>query len=163
MRTQIDITILENRPLLKRIAAKFTSDPYEKDELVQETFMRSFSSLHKFVDHPKLISWLYVIMKNIYINKYKRASIRREAEKEIIHTQAMASEQHNQADSKFALEDIDNAFKNLSEENYSIISMYLEGYSYREIAVYHEIKEGTIKTRIHTIRKSLKKELHAYN
>ncbi len=162
MKTQIENVILENSPILKRLANNFTKDPTEKDDLVQETFIRSLKSLEKFINHPKLVSWLYVIMKNIYLNRYRRENIHRIAEKEISYTQLMSSITKNQAESKFVVNDIHNSMKALSEENYKIFSMYLEGFKYHEIASYMAIKEGTIKTRIHSIRKVLKKKLGVY-
>jgi RNA polymerase sigma factor (sigma-70 family) len=135
MRTLIDDTILKSKPVMAKIAHKFTTDPYEREELVQETYIRSLTSIDKFIDHPKLIPWLYVIMKNIYINKYRRVSIHRKAEKELILNNAMEPTTSNHAESSFVIKDIGSQMG---------------------------IKEGTIKTRIHTIRKELKKKLRIY-
>lgn len=63
---------------------------------------------------------------------------------------------------KFVHDDIDRAIAGLSEENYIVITMYLEGYKYQEIGEHLKIKEGTIKTRIHSIRKKLRSKLRAY-
>lgn len=135
MKTQIEHVILENSPVLKRLANNFTKDPSEKDDLVQETFIRSLKSLEKFINHPKLVSWLYVIMKNIYLNRYRRDNIHRIAEKEISYTQNMSSSTKNQAESKFVVNDIHNSMKTLSDENYKIFSMYLEGFKYTRLLV----------------------------
>lgn len=162
MDRQITHIILEHRPILKKLAKKFTKDSAERDDLVQETFVRALKYLHKFIDHPKLVSWLYVIMKNIYLNSYRRAHIHRIAEKEIDYVQSMYKNNRNLADSKFVIEDINKSLESLSEENYKIFSMYIEGYKYYEIAEYMQIKEGTIKTRIHFIRKNLKNSLKDY-
>ncbi|WP_312136883.1 RNA polymerase sigma factor [Sphingobacterium sp.] len=163
MKTTLNTTILEHSPILKRLANNFTNDPFEKEDLVQETFIRSLKSLEKFVNHPKLVSWLYVIMKNIYLNKYRREAIHRIAEKEITYTQSANNRIKNKAESDFVVKDVQDALHTLSEENYKIISMYLEGYKYYEIADHMNIKEGTIKTRIHTIRKVLKRKLRVYS
>ena len=161
MKNLINATIEKKSPILKRLANNFTTDPNEKDDLVQETFIRSLKSLEKFVNHPKIVSWLYVIMKNVYLNKYRRKALHRTAEKELT-LNGQNSNSRNKAESKFILNDIENSIKSLSEENYTIINMYLEGFKYHEIAEYTNIKEGTIKTRIHTIRKILRKKLTVY-
>lgn len=161
MKNLINDVILENSPILQRLANKFTTDPDEKNDLVQETFIRSLKSLERFINHPKIVSWLYVIMKNVYLNKYRRMNLHRLAENELIHS-GENNTSKNIANSKFVLNDIDKAIKSLSEENYTIISMYFEGFKYHEIAKQMEIKEGTIKTRIHSIRKSLRKKLEVY-
>src|SRR5690606_2313792 len=143
--------LVENSPILTRLANNFTTDQNEKEELVQETFIRSLKSIEKFINHPKIVSWLYVIMKNIYLNKYRRLNLYRTAEKELTYTGENRNSR-NSAESRFVMGDIEKSMNSLSDENYEIISMYLEGFKYYEIAENLGIKEGTIKTRIHTIQ-----------
>lgn len=162
MKTTLDRIIIENQGTLSRLAAKFTKDPSEKEDLVQETFIRSLKSLERFDDHPKLIPWLFVIMKNIYFNRFRRTTIQRRIEKEMQADHPLKRSAKNDAEMKFVHEDIDQAISSLSEENYTIINMYLEGYKYQEIGEHTGIKEGTIKTRIHSIRKKLRAKLHIY-
>ncbi|WP_409151886.1 RNA polymerase sigma factor [Sphingobacterium sp. BS-2] len=162
MKSSIDTAIQESTPILKNLACKFTKDPEERDDLVQETFVRSLKSLQNLVDTPKLISWLYVIMKNIYYNQYRRKGIRRNVESEVTSRVADHGSSRNNAESKFVMDDIQTTLRSLSKENYALISMYLEGYKYHEIATYFDIKEGTVKTRIHTIRKNLRRKLQVY-
>ena len=161
--TILDRTIVENEQVLNRLANKFSSDPLVKEELVQETFVRSLKSIQRFIGHPKLVSWLYVIMKNIYFNQYRRQNVRRKAEKDMQVSDMSARTQKNNAESKFIVDDIQKMILTLSEENYIIFTMYAEGYKYHEIAKYLNINEGTIKTRIHTIRKSLRAKLKVYS
>lgn len=163
MRTaQLNLTIVQNRPILNSIAQKFTSDPYEKEELVQETFIRSLSSLEKFINHPKLIAWLYTIMKNVYINKYRRHTKFRSIEADLQKVQHFESVSINRGESKFIMEDIKQAMSLLPEANYIAFTMFVEGYKYNEIADYLQIPEGTVKTRIHVARKMLKENLKVY-
>ena len=161
MKNLINDVIVQNSPILNRLANNFTTDQNEKEELVQETFIRSLKSIEKFINHPKIVAWLYVIMKNIYLNKYRRLNLYRTAENELTYTGENRSSKNN-AESRFVLGDIEKSIKSLSAENYEIISMYLEGFKYYEIAETMDIKEGTIKTRIHTIRRILRKKLNVY-
>ncbi len=161
MKNLINDVIVENSPILTRLAHNFTTDQNEKEELVQETFIRSLKSIEKFINHPKIVSWLYVIMKNIYLNKYRRLNLYRTAEKELTYTGENRNSR-NSAESRFVMGDIEKSMNSLSDENYEIISMYLEGFKYYEIAENLGIKEGTIKTRIHTIRRILRKKLSVY-
>lgn len=154
--------IRDNKSALVRIAGKFTSDPYEKEELVQETWIRSLSSLERFIGHPKLISWLYVIMKNVYINKYRKINMARKMEKELPHIDDFNHPVRNHAFENFMFKDVEEALSQLSPENYTLFSMYIEGYSYREISIHNKLKEGTVKSRIHHIRKILKRKLQIY-
>ncbi|ERJ57276.1 RNA polymerase sigma factor [Sphingobacterium paucimobilis] len=163
MRTaQLNLTILENSPILNSIAQKFTSDPYEKEELVQETFIRSLNYLEKFVHNPKLVAWLYTIMKNIYINKYRRQVKYRTIESELQHTTHFENTSYNGGESKFVMEDIQEALSKLPASNYIAFTMFVEGYKYNEIAEHLQVPEGTVKTRIHMARKLLKESLSGY-
>ncbi|WP_164122891.1 MULTISPECIES: RNA polymerase sigma factor [Sphingobacterium] len=163
MRTaELNLTILENSPILNSIAQKFTSDPYEKEELVQETFIRSLKSLDKFIHNPKLIAWLYTIMKNIYINKYRRQVKFRAIESELQNVPHFESKSFNRGESKFVMEDIQGALSKLPASNYEAFTMFVEGYKYNEIADHLQVPEGTVKTRIHMARKLLKEDLKGY-
>ncbi|WP_164112106.1 MULTISPECIES: RNA polymerase sigma factor [Sphingobacterium] len=163
MRTaELNLTILENSPILNSIAQKFTSDPYEKEELVQETFIRSLNSLEKFIHNPKLVAWLYTIMKNIYINKYRRQVKFRAIESDLQSVPHFESKSFNRGESKFVMEDIQGALSKLPESNYKAFTMFVEGYKYNEIADYLQVPEGTVKTRIHIARKMLKEDLKGY-
>ncbi|WP_082021795.1 RNA polymerase sigma factor [Sphingobacterium sp. T2] len=58
--------------MLKNLAKKFTKDPDVTNDLVQETFIRALKYVDQFFDNPRVVSWLFVIMRNIFINQYKR-------------------------------------------------------------------------------------------
>src|SRR5690606_14089893 len=69
---------------------------------------------------------------------------------------------NNRGEGKFIMDDIREALAELSDEYYVPFTMYFEGYKYHEIAVHLDIPIGTVKTRIHVARKSLKKSLKSY-
>lgn len=60
------------------------------------------------------------------------------------------------------MDDIKEAMNQLSEDYYVPFTMYFEGYKYHEIAEHLAIPIGTVKTRIHVARKTLKKSLKTY-
>jgi len=162
MTTQIiNATIQENRPILERFAFKFTKDPFEVEDLVQETFIRSLKTIEKLIHDPKLLTWLFVIMKNVYINKYRKSKRYKEIEGELTYS-TQESISKNKAESNLATEDIFKAVKKLNKVQYKCMLMHLNGYKYHEIAEQLQTPEGTIKTRIHHCKKILKKELQSY-
>ena len=158
----LNVLIKEKRGLLNHFATKFTNDPDEKEDLIQETWIRALKSIDKFVHHPKLMSWLYVIMKHTYINKYRKAKRVGEIQETYIDLESSNNTVHNRGVSKFMAEDIEKAMCSLTQENYEIFRLYLDGYKYHEIASYFNMPEGTIKTRIHMARKKLQQQLKAY-
>jgi RNA polymerase sigma factor, sigma-70 family len=160
--SNLNLLVEEKRSLLKHFAGKFTTDPDEKEDLIQETLIRALKSIDDFIKHPKLMSWLYVIMKNVYINQYRKAKRTNDIHETYIGLEAYNTTESNKGENKFISDDIEKAMCNLSEENYQIFQLFLEGYKYHEIASYFGMPEGTIKTRIHMTRKKLQKQLKVY-
>ncbi|UQA73410.1 RNA polymerase sigma factor [Sphingobacterium siyangense] len=158
----LNILITEKRSLLNHFAAKFTADPDEKEDLIQETWIRALKSIDNFVQHPKLMSWLYVIMKHTYINKYRKAKRTTEIQDQYVVLESTNTIELNKGINKFMAEDIERAMNSLTAENYEIFRLFLDGYKYHEIASYFDMPEGTIKTRIHMVRKKLQKQLKVY-
>ncbi|WP_343557682.1 RNA polymerase sigma factor [Sphingobacterium sp.] len=158
----LNVLINEKRSLLNHFAAKFTADPDEKEDLIQETWIRALKSIDNFVQHPKLMSWLYVIMKHTYINKYRKAKRITEIQDHYVAMESTNTSELNKGINKFMAEDIEKAMGSLTAENYEIFRLFLDGYKYHEIASYFEMPEGTIKTRIHMVRKKLQKQLKVY-
>lgn len=152
----------EKRSLLYHFSSKFTSDPDEREDLIQETWIRAFKSIDEFIHQPKLMSWLYVIMKHTYINHYRKTKRVNEIEETYVDLKSTDTITYNNGVNKFVADYIQKAMSGLSEENYEIFRLYLDGYKYHEIGSYFEMPEGTIKTRIHTIRKKLKQDLKIY-
>ncbi|MCW8313693.1 RNA polymerase sigma factor [Sphingobacterium thalpophilum] len=158
----LNVLIKEKRSLLNHFAAKFTADPDEKEDLIQETWIRALKSIDKFVHHPKLMSWMYVIMKHTYINKYRKAKRVSEIQDVYVDLESTNTIEHNKGINKFMADDIEKAMRSLSADNYEIFRLYLDGYKYHEIGSYFNMPEGTIKTRIHMIRKKLQQQLKVY-
>ncbi|RKO71101.1 RNA polymerase sigma factor [Sphingobacterium puteale] len=160
--SNLNLLVEEKRSLLKHFAGKFTTDPDEKEDLIQETLIRALKSIDDFIKHPKLMSWLYVIMKNVYINQYRKAKRTSDIHETYIGLEAYKTTEANKGENKFVSDDIEKAMCGLSEDNYQIFQLFLEGYKYHEIASYLGMPEGTIKTRIHMTRKKLQKQLKVY-
>lgn len=163
---KLNLVLLKNQSILKNIAFKFTKDPEEINELVQETLVRSIKYIDNFFNNPKLVSWLYVIMKNVYINHYRRHQRHTEYEhfQSAGYKDSGCSEPYtnNTVNGKFIMSDIQDALKMLPPDYYELFVLYIEGYKYRELAEYFGIPEGTVKTRIHHTRKFLQKKLSIY-
>lgn len=158
----LNVLFQEKRLLMYHFAGRFTSDNDEKEDLVQETFMRALKSINNFINDPNLMTWLYVIMKNVYINQY-----RKEKRKHLIYDYFSSTDSFDQvstnlSENKMINEDIQKAIDSLSVENAEIFRLHLEGYKYHEIAEALAIPEGTIKSRIHMTRKALQQKLKVY-
>jgi len=144
----IDQLFKEKRPTLKYLAAQFTNDPDEREDLVQETMVRS---------------WLYIIMKNTYINQYTRNKRLENYRNEYVSIGYHNEITTNRGENNFIASDIQHALNSLSKDYYNAFAMFLEGFKYYEIAEHLQIPEGTVKTRIHMARKALQKQLKIYS
>lgn len=150
---------------LKMYALHFTHDEEDANDLVQDTVLKAITYHDKFKEGTNLKGWLYTIMKNTFINNYRRIikiSGMVTKSEEISSSNLVYSSTRNRGENQFVMDDIRDAMKKLSEEYYIPFTMYFEGYKYYEIAEHLEIPIGTVKTRIHVARKSLKKSLKSY-
>jgi len=151
---------------LKMYALHFTHDTDDANDLVQDTILKAITDYNKFKEGANLKGWLYTIMKNTFINNYRRfvkiSSFVIKSD-DISSTNLMYSATHNQGEPKFVMDDIKNALGKLPEEYYVPFTMHFDGHKYHEIAEHLTIPIGTVKTRIHVARKLLKKSLKPYD
>jgi RNA polymerase sigma-70 factor (ECF subfamily) len=151
---------------LRHFAISFTKNEDDADDLVQETFLKAIRYAAKFEQGTNLKSWLYMILKNTFINNYRRANKLKFYKAESAGLAADNYENNaagNKGESKCALDDIQGALAKLPYEYYYPFIKYFEGYKYHEIAAELNIPIGTVKTRIHCARLVLKKNLKMYH
>lgn len=162
---QFQTLVASHMDYLRPYALHFTRIEDNADDLIQDTLMKAISYRDKFQEGSNLKAWLYTIMKNTFINSYRKTS---KANKIVIQTDEiyadslLHSSTINHAENKFIRADIEQALNKLSDEYYKPFTMHFEGYKYHEIAEHLAIPIGTVKTRIHIARKLLKKSLKQY-
>ena len=159
-----EIQLLEYQCILKGLAKKFTKDQEAINDLVQETFIRALKYMDQFFNNPRVVSWLFVIMRNIYINQYKRLSYQQNYEDISLyyynHNLSTDPCIEDISDKKMMLREISRIISDLPREHGEMFNNYIDGYKYRELSAMYGIPEGTIKSRIHIIRKMLQKKLN---
>ncbi|MBC7914284.1 MAG: sigma-70 family RNA polymerase sigma factor [Pyrinomonadaceae bacterium] len=163
---EFNTMVMRQASSLKMYALHFTHDSDDANDLVQDTLLKAITYYNKFKEGTNLKGWLYTIMKNTFINNYRRfvkiSSFVTKSD-EISSANLVFSSTKNQGESKFIMDDIKLALAKLPEEYFVPFSMYFEGFKYHEIADHLEIPIGTVKTRIHVARKLLKKSLKPYD
>lgn len=150
---------------LRNFALSFTKDSDDADDLVQDTFLKAIRYESRFQQGSNLKAWLYMILKNTFINNYRRKAKVRSVFAENLDAnphKLVGQPTTNQGIGKFVNEDISYALNSLPTENSVPFLRYFEGYKYYEIADELNIPIGTVKTRIHVARKLLKKNLKMY-
>mgnify|MGYP000982300237 CR=1 FL=1 len=160
----VNTLILEYQPILQNLAKRFTKDQEAINDLVQDTFIKSLRYVDQFFHNPKIIPWLFVIMKNIYINQYKRIQNYQKYDKlfqnylqQTSYSQIFGEKVPEQ---KMMIADVYHVLETLPESHTNLFKDYINGYKYRELSEMYQLPEGTIKSRIHVIRKTLIKKLN---
>lgn len=166
METTLNHQICNHRPCLESFAMKFTKNVEDANDLVQDTVIKAIRYHNLYKKGTNLRAWLYTIMRNTFINDYKRLNRKTAL---IVTTddfssyQLKTSSSTNQGVNKFIMQDINKAMEHLQPEYSLPFLRYFEGYKYHEIADELGIPVGTVKTRIHVARRVLKAKLKMYN
>jgi len=163
---EFNTLVLRQASSLRSYALHFTHDADDANDLVQDTMLKAITYYNKFKEGTNLKGWLYTIMKNTFINNYRRfvkMSTFVTKSDEISSPNLVFSSTKNQGETKFVMDDIKRALDRLPADYYVPFTMYFEGHKYHEIADHLTIPIGTVKTRIHVARKLLKKSLKAYD
>jgi len=151
---------------LKNFALKLTRNSEDASDLTQETMVKAFYNHDKFRDGTNMKAWLYTIMKNIFINNYRRNSagvIVHDDTENQYYINSHPTHEYNRGERKMMLKDISRAISSLSHNLRVPFEMAFRGYRYDEIASHMKVPLGTVKIRIHNARKKLKSYLRDYD
>ncbi len=154
-------------------ALRMARNPADAEDLVQETYLKAYRAYHTFQEGTNLKAWLYRILTNTYINKYRKDS-RRPSEVDLGDVEDLylyhriGSEESAEvarttedrvldglveSDIKTAVEELPETFR------LPVLLADLEGFSYKEIAEILDIPIGTVMSRLHRGRKAMQKRL----
>ena len=157
--------LLNNTEFLKPFAITLTRDSEAAKDLVQETMYRALANKDKYNVGTNIKAWLYTIMRNIFINNYRRkskqATIFDSTPNEFL-LNANQGAVANDAIANINLKEDKEAIYNLPEIFRNPFLLYFDGFKYHEIAEMLGEPLGTIKSRIHFARKLLKNQLQRY-
>ena len=153
-------------------ALRYTRNPADAEDLVQETFAKAYDKFHQFRPGTNLKAWLYRILTNSYINRYRKQQRRPEevsadadpefslydriTESTVAPTEEQVLAQLTDVEVTQALSDLPEPFR---------IAVYLadvEGFSYAEIAEIMDTPIGTVMSRLHRGRTRLQQALYTY-
>jgi RNA polymerase sigma factor (sigma-70 family) len=151
---------------LKGFAMKLTHNPDDAFDLLQDTLLKAFNNRDKFQEGTNLKAWLYTMMKNIFINKYRRAVRSRifsDDTETNFYLNSASSTSRNDGESSLVMKDISKAIDGLATKLREPFVLNYSGYKYDEIASLLHVPLGTVKIRIHHARKELMKKLAPYS
>ena len=154
--TEFNSLVLNQSESLKPFAISLTRDHEEAKDLCQETLYKAFAYREKYEQGTNIKAWLYTIMRNIFINDYRRNARKQFVMDTVKYSQTL---QENSSELNLRLREIEAAIHRLPSIFKTACLLYLQGYKYHEIAYALNEPLGTIKSRIHFAKKTLQKQL----
>ena len=150
---------------LNGLALKLTRNYEDAQDLLHDTLLKAFTNTEKFTEKSNLGGWLVTIMKNTFINNYRRKkkahTIFDESE-ESYHLYIPVSTGKISPESEYSYNELNNGINNLDEEFRNPFKMYLDGFKYKEIAQEINVPIGTVKSRIFQARQLLSEKFKDY-
>lgn len=155
-------SLISNTEYLRPFAMTLTRDMESAKDLIQETLYRALANKEKYNAGTNIKAWMYTIMRNIFINNYRRSTRQNTIFDSKPNGHLLDYNQFttaNEAETTLSLKDIKAAIYQLPDIFKNPFELYVEGYKYHEIAYALNEPLGTIKSRIHFARKLLKQQL----
>ncbi len=150
---------------LSRFALSLTSNRDDAKDLLQDTMLKAIAYRDQFVQYTNLKAWTYTIMKNTFINNYRR-NVRQNTTfdntKDLYFLNQNKDTVNVTPDSAYNTQEINRVIDGLENEFRVPFKMHTEGYKYKEIAQKLDLKIGTVKSRIFFTRKKLMDALKDY-
>ena len=139
-------------------------DKDRASDLVQDTTLKALDSEAKFAENVNFKGWLFTIMRNIFINNYRRTvreSTVLDTSDSIFHVSSTRPAPET-PDGIYAVSEISELIARIPADFSKPFQMHVAGYKYEEIAEILNLPLGTVKSRIFTTRTQLKALLKDY-
>jgi RNA polymerase sigma-70 factor (ECF subfamily) len=152
-----------------RVAMRLARDPAEAEDLTQETMLKALRAWHQYQPGTNAKAWLLTILRNTFINRYRRDQHRRETvdvhdiEPFTVFREVQDVDPEGTFFSKIVDDEILRAIDALPPEfRETLVLSDVEGLSYAEIADIEGVPVGTVKSRLFRARQALQKRLYDY-
>ena len=151
--------------LLQSFAYNLTKNNEDAKDLFQETEFRAMTNREKFRPGTNLKAWLFTIMKNIFINNYRKkvkANTIMDSTDNLYYLNSGSQSIANGAESNIVMKELIRMISGLDDSTRIPFLMHYQGFKYQEIADHLDLPLGTVKSRIFFARKELKEliEMH---
>ena len=162
---QFQERLLNLQSNLLNFAYMLTSDREEAHDLLQDTTLKALDNEDKYIDNVNFKGWEFTIMRNIFINNYRR-EVRNQTivdqTEDLYHLNLPQESGFGTPDGSYTVKEIMKAINGFSDEYRIPFTMHIEGYKYHEIAEKMSLPLGTVKSRIFFARQRLQIILKEY-
>ena len=158
-------SILGMQGNLLSFALKLTLNKDEAHDLVQDTTLKSLHNEDKFVENSNFKGWMLTIMRNIFINNYRKSARENtmvDTSEDLYHLNLAQDPVMETPDGAYACQEINAILAKFPDEYRKPFSMHVAGYKYEEIAEKLEMPLGTVKSHIFSTRHRLREILTDY-
>jgi RNA polymerase sigma-70 factor, ECF subfamily len=154
--------LLDIENSLEKFAYSLTRSKADAEDLVQETLLKGLLNEDKYVNKENFKAWTFTIMKNTFINGYRRRSRQGncfdQTQGSSLIKQTNSSDSDN-PDTIYSFLEMTQIIEQLDDKLRIPFKMHFQGYKYQEIGDALNINIGTVKSRIFISRKQLKDRL----
>ncbi len=162
---QFQDSLLSMQDRLLSFAFSLTANKEDAEDLLQETTLKALRNKDKFVDDINFKGWIFTIMRNIFINNYRRTVNRRtfvDQTEDSFLLNLPPETEHSSPEGNFINKEILETIESFSNEYKVPFTMHVQGYKYQEIADKMQLPIGTVKSRIFFARRKLMSKLKDY-
>jgi len=170
--TDFEEEILPHLDAMYNFALRLTTDPNDAEDLVQDSIVKAYRFFSSYEKGTNAKAWLFRILKNSYINNYRKKSKQpNQVDYDEVATfyESIRAERTDTSDLEDQMyrelmdDDISNALEELPEDFRTVVLLCdVEGFTYEEIANMLDVPIGTIRSRLHRGRNLLKSQLAEY-
>lgn len=160
--TEFNIKLGTLTSLLHSFAYNLTKNVEDAKDLYQETTFRALSNRDKFQPDTNFKAWMFTIMKNIFINNYRKkvkANTILDTTDNQFYLNSGSHATGNAAEGGILMKELNAMIAGLDDSIRIPFLMHYEGFKYQEIADELALPLGTVKSRIFFARKELKDKI----
>lgn len=150
---------------LQYFATKLTGNHEDANDLIQDTYLKALVNREKYEDNTNLKAWTFTIMKNTFINNYRKNHKVKDLmdnTDDVFNLNIQYKSNFPAPDSLYREKEIHRKIAKLNDTQRVPFELFHKGYKYHEIAETLNISIGTVKSRIFLSRQKLMDSLEEY-
>ena len=159
-------SILSLDDRLRQYAFSLTHNQEDAEDLVQDTYLKVLQNSDRFAEATNLKAWVCTIMRNTFINGYRRkqkSRVTTDSSEDNALFASTASVSSDAADLPLYVSEITTAISSMKDSQRDAFELFVDGFKYHEIADKLQISIGTVKSRIFFARQKLMTNLTGYS